>query len=150
MLTDMQLKALKPAEKIYKVSDQQGVYVAVTPTGTASFCFDYRLNGRRETLVIGKYDSTLGMKKPRELNALDYGMSITLAEARLLLTRAHRSVEQGAARPAPRPRRGRRPLKSSPSVTGRKNTSQRLRWPLPRRPCGNRFTTGTYRPSSVA
>ena len=37
MLTDMQLKALKPAQKIYKVSDQRGLYVAVTPTGVASF-----------------------------------------------------------------------------------------------------------------
>ena len=95
MLTDMQLKALKPAAKIYKVSDQRGLYVAVTPTGVASFRFDYRLNGRRETLVIGPYDSTLGMRKPRESSLLDYGMSITLAEARLLLARAHRSVEQG-------------------------------------------------------
>ena len=95
MLTDMQLKALKPAQKIYKVSDQRGLYVAVTPTGVSSFRFDYRLNGRRETLVIGQYDSSLGMRKPRELSVLDYGMSVTLAEARLLLTRAHRSVEQG-------------------------------------------------------
>src|SRR5450432_1314936 len=95
MLTDMQLKALKPAEKIYKVSDQRGLYVAVTRTGVASFRFDYRLHGRRETLVIGQYDSTLGMRKPRESNVLDYGMSVTLAEARLLLARAHRSVEQG-------------------------------------------------------
>ena len=95
MLTVMQLKALKPAQKIYKVSDQRGLYAAVTPTGVASFRFDYRLNGRRETLVIGPYDSTLGMRKPRESSVLDYGMSITLAEARLLLARAHRSVEQG-------------------------------------------------------
>jgi hypothetical protein len=29
MLTDMQLRALKPAEKIYKVADQQGLYAAV-------------------------------------------------------------------------------------------------------------------------
>ena len=95
MLTDMQLKALKPAEKMYKVSDQRGLYVAVTPTGVASFRFDYRLNGRRETLVIGQYDSSLGMRKPRELSVLDYGMSVTLAEARLLLAKAHRSVELG-------------------------------------------------------
>jgi integrase len=53
------------------------------------------VNGRRETLVIGKYDPTVGAKKPRELNELDYGMSLSLAEARLLMTRAHRSIEQG-------------------------------------------------------
>ena len=95
MLTDMQLRALKPTGKIYKVADQQGLYVAVTRTGVVSFRFDYRVNGRRETLVIGKYDPTVGAKKPRELNELDYGMSLSLAEARLLMTRAHRSVEQG-------------------------------------------------------
>lgn len=95
MLTDMQLRALKPTGKIYKVADQQGLYVAVTRTGVVSFRFDYRVNGRRETLVIGKYDPTVGAKKPRELDELDYGMSLSLAEARLLMTRAHRSVEQG-------------------------------------------------------
>ena len=95
MLTDMQLRALKPTGKIYKVADQQGLYVAVTRTGTASFRFDYRIHGRRETLVIGKYDATLGARKPRSLEELDYGMSVSLAEARQLLARAHRSVEQG-------------------------------------------------------
>ncbi|MBK9361715.1 MAG: tyrosine-type recombinase/integrase [Rubrivivax sp.] len=95
MLTDMRLKALKPTGTIYKVADQQGLYVAVTRTGVVSFRFDYRINGRRETLVIGQYDSSLGARKPRDAEELDYGMSLTLAEARLLLTRAHRSVEQG-------------------------------------------------------
>lgn len=95
MLTDMKLKALKPTGKIYKVADQQGLYVAVTRTGVVSFRFDYRVNGRRETLVIGQYDPNLGAMKPRDLVELDYGMSLSLAEARLLLTRAHRSVEQG-------------------------------------------------------
>jgi len=50
-----------------------------------SFRFDYRINGRRESLVIGQYDSGLGARKPRGLEELDYGMSVTLAEARLLL-----------------------------------------------------------------
>lgn len=95
MLTDMQLRALKPTGKIYKVADQQGLYVAVTRTGVVSFRFDYRINGRRETLVIGQYDRSLGARKPRDAEELDFGMSLTLAEARLLLTRAHRSVEQG-------------------------------------------------------
>ena len=89
MLTDMQLRALKPTGKIYKVADQQGLYVAVTRTGVVSFRFDYRVNGRRETLVIGKYDPTVGAKKPRELHQLVYGVSLSLAEARLLVSRAH-------------------------------------------------------------
>lgn len=55
MLTDIQLKRLKPQEKIYKVTDRDGLYVAVSPTGTHSFRYDYRINGRRETLTIGQY-----------------------------------------------------------------------------------------------
>jgi hypothetical protein len=97
MLKDMKLRALKPAEKIYKVADQQGLYVAVTRKGVISFRFDYRVNGRRETLVIGSYDPAVGARKPRELNELDYGMFLSLAEARQLLGRAHRSVEQWAS-----------------------------------------------------
>ena len=77
MPTDMQLKALKPTGNIHKVADQQGLYVAVTHTGTVSFRFDYRINGRRETQVIGQYDSSLGARKPRGLEELDYGMSLT-------------------------------------------------------------------------
>lgn len=55
MLTDAALKYLKPKAKPYKVADRDGLYVLVTPHGTVSFRLDYRVNGRRETLTIGKY-----------------------------------------------------------------------------------------------
>lgn len=55
MLTDTKLKNLKPQEKLYKVSDRDGLYVAVLTSGSVSFRYDYRINGRRETLVIGQY-----------------------------------------------------------------------------------------------
>lgn len=95
MLTDLELRALKPAGRIYKVADQRGLYVAVTLSGVVSFRFDYRLNGRRETLVIGRYDSRLPARGVREMQDLSFGMSLSLAEARLLLERARREVEQG-------------------------------------------------------
>ncbi|MEX3690459.1 tyrosine-type recombinase/integrase [Paraburkholderia sp. BR14263] len=95
MLTDLELRALKPAGRIYKVADQRGLYVAVTLSGVASFRFDYRLNGRRETLVIGRYDPRLPARGIREEQELGFGMSLSLAEARLLLERARRIVEQG-------------------------------------------------------
>ncbi len=95
MLTALEVRALKPTGKIYKVADQQGLYAAVLPSGQVSFRFDYRVNGRRETLVVGKFDPSLGARRPREVEALDFGMAITLAEARQLLMRAHRSVERG-------------------------------------------------------
>jgi hypothetical protein len=34
--------------KIYKASDRDGMYVTVSSTGTVTFRYDYRLNGRRE------------------------------------------------------------------------------------------------------
>ena len=55
MLTDTQLKNLKPMGKLYKKVDRDGLYVAVTRTGVVSFRLDYRLNGRRETIVLGHY-----------------------------------------------------------------------------------------------
>ncbi len=95
MITDKQLRALRPSEKVYKVADQQGLYATVLRTGSISFRYDYRLNGRRETLVIGQYDSTLAARKPREASTLEYGMLVSLAEARLLLANARRAIEQG-------------------------------------------------------
>ena len=67
MLTDAALKALKPKEKLYKITDRDGMYVLVTPNGTLSFRLDYRLNGRRETVVFGKYGPAgLSLARARE------------------------------------------------------------------------------------
>lgn len=55
MLTDTALKWLKPKAKPYKVSDRDGMYAHVSGKGSISFRLDYRLNGRRETVVLGKY-----------------------------------------------------------------------------------------------
>jgi hypothetical protein len=95
MLTDTELKKLKPTDKTYKVSDRDGMYVAISVAGTKSFRYDYRINGRRETLTLGRYDEKLSSKTNRKLEELEYGITLTLAEARLLLADARRSVEKG-------------------------------------------------------
>lgn len=79
MLTDTKLKNLKPREKLYKVTDRDGLYVAVQVSGSVSFRYDYRINGRRETLTIGRYGAD----------------GITLAEARDELNTAKKMVEAG-------------------------------------------------------
>ncbi|WP_375268366.1 tyrosine-type recombinase/integrase [Phenylobacterium sp.] len=67
MLTDTALKNLKPRDKAYKVADRDGMYVHVTTSGSITFRYDYRLNGRRETLTIGKYGpSGLSLARARE------------------------------------------------------------------------------------
>lgn len=55
MLTDTKLRNLKPRDKLYKVNDRDGLYVAVTPAGAVSFRYNYSLNGRQETTTFGRY-----------------------------------------------------------------------------------------------
>ena len=95
MLTDTELRKLRPKDKAFKIADRDGMYVSVSPAGTKSFRYDYRLNGRRETLTIGRYDESLGSKFARESSELEFGLSVSLAEARALLAIARRSVEAG-------------------------------------------------------
>ncbi len=67
MLTDTALKNLKPKGAQYKVADRDGMYVTVSPAGTVTFRYDYRLNGRRETLTIGRYGPDgLSLARARE------------------------------------------------------------------------------------
>ena len=74
MLTDAALKALKPKDKIYKVTDRDGMYVRVAPSGALSFRLDYRLNGRRETVYLGKYGRDgISLARARELLAASLG-----------------------------------------------------------------------------
>lgn len=72
MLTDVALRNLKPRATPYKVADRDALYVLVTPTGYISFRYDYRLNGHRETLVIGRYHArglTLALAREKCLEA---------------------------------------------------------------------------------
>lgn len=61
MLTDLALKRLKPKDKLYKLSDRDGMYVVVAPSGLITFRYDYRLNDRRETLTIGREVQVAGL-----------------------------------------------------------------------------------------
>lgn len=40
---------------MYKVTGRDGMYVRVVSSGDISFRLDYRLDGRRETVYLGKY-----------------------------------------------------------------------------------------------
>ena len=55
-LTDALVKGLKAEEGLrYSKADGNGLLVDVTPAGVKSWVFRYRLNGRREKVVIGRY-----------------------------------------------------------------------------------------------
>jgi integrase len=57
MLTDTKLKALKPGDRVYIVTDSRGLYVEVFPTGGVIWRCRYRINGKQEKVTIGKYPS---------------------------------------------------------------------------------------------
>ncbi len=61
MLSDGTLRGLEPEANAYKVADRDGRYVTVSPKGTITFRLDYRLNGRRETLTVGRYGAKDGI-----------------------------------------------------------------------------------------
>jgi integrase len=98
MLTDAGIKALKPKDKLYKVADRDGMYVVVQPSGSIVFRYDYRINGRRETLTLGRYGAA----------------DLSLARAREKLIDAQRTILEGRS-PAQEKQREKRRLKEAKS-----------------------------------
>ena len=96
MLTDAALKHLKPKEKLYKVTDRDGMYVLVRPSGILTFQLDYRMNGRRETVTFGKYGPA----------------SLSLARARELCIDAKRAISEGRSPAIEKQREKRRLLEA--------------------------------------
>lgn len=54
-LTDRELKTLKPREKAYKLADEKGLYIEVTPSGSKLWRMKYRFEGKEKRLSIGAY-----------------------------------------------------------------------------------------------
>ena len=98
MLTDTALKNLKSNGSLYKVSDRDGMYVTVAASGAVTFRYDYRLNGRRETLTIGRYGPS----------------GLSLARAREKCIDARRALAEGRS-PAQEKQREKRRLKEAKS-----------------------------------
>lgn len=98
MLTDAAIKALKPKEKLYKIVDRDGMYVVVQPSGAIVFRLDYRLNGRRETLTLGRYGPA----------------GLSLARAREKVVDARRAISEGRS-PAQEKQREKRRLQEAKS-----------------------------------
>lgn len=82
MLTDAKIRAAKPTEKPYKLSDGEGLYLLINPDGGRWWRFKYRYGGREKLLAFGGY-------KP---GSSDH---VPLAEARERLTAAKRQLRDG-------------------------------------------------------
>ncbi len=98
MLTDAALKNLRPKSKPYKSTDRDGLYAYISPGGAISFRYDYRFNGRRETLTLGRYGRG----------------GLSLAQARERLFEIKRTIASGVS-PALEKQRAKRRLQEARS-----------------------------------
>ncbi|MDA0691526.1 MAG: tyrosine-type recombinase/integrase [Nitrospinae bacterium] len=65
--TNMQLNALKPEAKRYVVFGEgdKGLGVRVEPSGTKTFFFEYKFNGKNRLYTIGRYPQPVGLAQAR-------------------------------------------------------------------------------------
>jgi hypothetical protein len=54
-LTDVSIKALKPREVRYLVTDSRGLCLEVLPSGKLSWLYRYRFRGKPEKVAFGRY-----------------------------------------------------------------------------------------------
>ncbi len=78
MLTDAAIKAAKPRAKPYKLSDSQGLFLAISTAGGKTFRLKFRFAGVERSLTLGKYPQislTQARKKAAEAReALAHGI----------------------------------------------------------------------------
>jgi integrase len=55
MLTEAAIKTAKPKDRQYKLYDEKGLFLCVTPAGGRWWRFKYRLNGLEKLLSLGTY-----------------------------------------------------------------------------------------------
>lgn len=54
-LTDTEIRKAKPKDKPYKLTDEKGLFVLVTPAGGKLFRLKYRFNSKEKLLAFGAY-----------------------------------------------------------------------------------------------
>ncbi|MFT3960517.1 tyrosine-type recombinase/integrase [Propionivibrio sp.] len=64
-LTDTAIRKAKPAEKPYKLADEKGLYLLISPTGSKWWRQKYRFGGKEKLLSLGVYPD-VSLKDARE------------------------------------------------------------------------------------
>lgn len=77
-LRDLQIRSLRPADKIYQCVDERGLYLEVHPNGSMLWRYKYRFVGKQKRLVLGRYPD------------------VSLADARRRRDEARRTLEAGS------------------------------------------------------
>lgn len=95
MLTAAQIRAAAPRDRAYKISDGQGLFLYVAPTGLKSFRMSFRFCGKEQLLVFGRFpEMTLAeARDARDQARLQIRNNINPAGAR---ARAHEAAAAAA------------------------------------------------------
>lgn len=64
-LTNIDIKNARPRDKNYRIYDEKGLYLEVTPAGGKLWRLKYRFGGKEKRLAIGPYPE-VGLKAARE------------------------------------------------------------------------------------
>jgi len=68
-LTETQIRKAKPRDKAFKLSDERGLYLEISPTGGKWWRFKYRFDGKEKRLSLGVYPD-VELKAARERREL--------------------------------------------------------------------------------
>lgn len=63
-LSDVQIRSLKPRDRIYKISDANSLYLEVHPTGARLWRFKYTWYGKQKRIALGAYPA-VGLAEAR-------------------------------------------------------------------------------------
>lgn len=54
-LRELQIRNLRPADKIYQCGDDRGLYLEIHPNGSKLWRYKYRYHGKQKRLALGRY-----------------------------------------------------------------------------------------------
>lgn len=99
MLTDTKCRTAKAQDKLYKLTDANGLYLEVKPNGVTAWRYRFKLAREGEikesVFAIGEYATAPNGETPEAAQARRAGGRLTLAEARDERAKARALGKQG-------------------------------------------------------
>jgi len=95
MLTQAQVRSVRPNGKPQKISDGGGLHLYVSPVGGKSWRYSYRFDGKQRTLTLGQVPS-LSIEIARKLHREARGTLRNRVDPGIKRTQEERPFEQTA------------------------------------------------------
>lgn len=95
MLTDTTIRNAKPGDLPFKLTDSNGLYLEVRPSGNKLWRYRYRIAGKENVYALGEYVKEPNGETLDQASARIAGGHLTLAEARIERDKARALIKQG-------------------------------------------------------